>query len=134
MSRPQGDQLFVNWFADLTSRGSTIEVPKYPNQVFIPSENIRVIHDVLLVSVAPLAHSYFCAQILNIYKTYGVDYKAFFNLMQRTAEELKYMDLDDEDLDDLVPVSVVKLFAKDFIDGFINYMLELGFETDMDIL
>jgi len=71
---------------------------------------------------------------MNIAKTYGVDYMTFFNMMQRTAEELKYMDLDDEDVDDLVPLSVIRLFAKDFIDGFINYMLELGFETDMDIL
>jgi len=56
-----------------------------------------------------------------------------FDMMQRTAEELNYMEETDEEVDDLVPLSVLRLFAKDFIDGFINYMLELGFQVDMEL-
>jgi len=46
ISRPHGDQLFVNWFADLASQNMVIEVPKYPNQQFIGKETIKIVHDV----------------------------------------------------------------------------------------
>jgi hypothetical protein len=41
--------------------------------------------------------------------------------------------IDVSEAEDAVPLDVVRMFAKDFIHGFINYMHELGFEDDIDV-
>jgi hypothetical protein len=43
------------------------------------------------------------------------------------------MNLVEEELDEVIPLEILKSFAKDFIDGFLKYMRELGFEEDMEI-
>jgi hypothetical protein len=43
------------------------------------------------------------------------------------------MKLNEEEFDDVVPLIVVKQFARDFILGFINLMKELGFQPDMKL-
>ncbi|ELR15273.1 uncharacterized protein ACA1_220110 [Acanthamoeba castellanii str. Neff] len=70
-------------------------------------------------------------KILNIKKAYGVDDREFFNLMQRAAEEMVFdwMNLENEDLDEYVPILVMHQFASDFVKGFVNLMFELGFES-----
>ena len=43
--------------------------------------------------------------------------------------------MDDEDLDDVVPAVVLKMFAENFIEGFLNMMSRLGFSfEDFDVL
>lgn len=41
------------------------------------------------------------------------------------------MNLNNEEFDDVVPLIVLKQFARDFIKGFISLMTELGFESGM---
>ena len=43
------------------------------------------------------------------------------------------MQLDDEQLDDLVPLAVLRRFAADFIGGFISFMQALGFSPDAEL-
>lgn len=80
-------------------------------------------------------------KILGIKKTYGVDVQSFFDLMQRVAEEQVcvnrdnrpkltiyiilqgIMRLDEEKLDEVVPLEVLKQFARDFINGFLKLMV-----------
>jgi len=38
------------------------------------------------------------------------------------------MFLKEEELDDVVPLLVLKQFARDFIKGFVHLMAELGFD------
>jgi hypothetical protein len=44
-----------------------------------------------------------------------------------------FMSLNDVEFDDVVPLVVVRQFARDFIKGFMNLMKELGFDPDMRI-
>lgn len=114
VSKEGGDNAFVNWFISLFSHNMTVTIDKYPKVQFLNRDATKILHD-----------------ILQIDKTFGLDFIDFFDLMQRVGEEKKLMNLEDEQLDEVVHIDILKLFAKEFINGFINYMTELGFEKDV---
>ena len=47
--------------------------------------------------------------------------------MQQTGEEMGLMSVEEEDQDDYVPLPVIQLFARNFIQGFSTLMSEIGF-------
>eukprot|EP01132_Coremiostelium_polycephalum_P006770 gene6770-8395_t len=61
--------------------------------------------------------------ILSIKNYYGGDFRSFLDLMQRTAEEQGFMKLDEDELDDVVPLVILKNFSKHFINGFVKLMV-----------
>lgn len=111
VSTGNGESSFISWFTSLFFHDKVVYPEKYPDVPFVPKDAVKVLHE-----------------ILQIGKTFGVDFIAFFDLMQRFSEEMKLMNLDDELLDDLVHLDALKLFAKEFIRGFTNYMTELDFD------
>ncbi|EGG16800.1 hypothetical protein DFA_07778 [Cavenderia fasciculata] len=131
ISKPEnGTEMFVEWFTKLFTENPSYSqsFSRHPDIIFLTSDAVNKMY-----------------HILSIKNYYGGDFRSFFDLMQRTAEEQGTMKLD-EDLDDLVPLPVLKLFSKEFINGFVKlminpitilslslYMYELGFQPDMPI-
>lgn len=50
-------------------------------------------------------------------ETNGLDFQAFLDLLQRAGEERALMDLSDEELDDWVPLEVLRDFARHVAAG-----------------
>lgn len=116
VSKPDGEKKFVDWFAQLFSQGTVTQLG--PNKEPCMSQDaVKILH-----------------RLLQIDRTYGFDFLKFFDLLQRVAEELKLITIDDEQYDYVVPVSVIRIFATQFIDGFVNYMLQLEFKREMELL
>lgn len=116
ISAENGEQMFINWFTNLFFHDKIVFPDSYSDKPFVPKDSVKVLHE-----------------ILQIGKTYGVDFISFFDLMQRFGEERKLMNLDDEQLDDLVHLDALNFFATEFIRGFMNYMAELDFEKGIII-
>ena len=72
-------------------------------------------------------------RLLNVRQAVGHEYEAFFDLMQRAAEEQGLMTIDDARFDKLVPMPTLALFARHFITGFIAFLTELGFKPNMPL-
>ncbi|EFA78415.1 hypothetical protein PPL_09066 [Heterostelium album PN500] len=107
ISKPEGTDLFVEWFSKLfTLNPNYVQTFKHHQDItFLTSDAINKMY-----------------QILSIKNYYGGDFRSFFDLMQRTAEEQGIMKLDEDELDDVVPLVILKNFSKDFISGFIKLM------------
>eukprot|EP01133_Synstelium_polycarpum_P016648 gene16648-19780_t len=116
ISKTNGSDIFVEWFSKLFTENTTYTqtFQHHPDTVFLTSDAIKKMY-----------------QILSIKNYYGGDFRSFFDLMQRTAEEQGLMKLDEDELDDVVPLYCLKYFSKDFINGFVKLMYELGFQPDM---
>eukprot|EP00347_Sterkiella_histriomuscorum_P012640 403367795 len=71
-------------------------------------------------------------EILNVRQTHNIEFQSFFALMQQTGEEMGLMSVEEEDQDDYVPLPVIQLFAKNFIQGFSKLMSEIGFIINND--
>lgn len=110
----EGKTKFKSWFARLISENNPEikYLPHLPSMKFLNMAAIKTIHE-----------------ILNILDSFGVDFQSFFDLMQRVSEEMGLLQLDDDSLDDWVPVVVVELFADHFIHGFANMMQQLTHNT-----
>ncbi|KAF2072075.1 hypothetical protein CYY_006617 [Polysphondylium violaceum] len=116
ISEHDGATTFVEWFSKLFTESPNYiqSFPHHPNSVFLTSDAIKKMY-----------------QILSIKNYYGGDFRSFLDLMQRSAEEQSIMKLDEDELDDVVPLVILKNFSKDFINGFIKLMFELGFQENM---
>lgn len=105
---------FVQWFGKLCSAGMKVKIPKYPDVVMLNTDVVSTIHE-----------------LLSIKESYGVTCQMLIVLMQNVGEEMGLMKLDDEELDDVVPLQVIHIFAQEFIDGFLKMMNELGFKKEI---
>jgi len=113
--KPGGIEEFVAWFGKLLAENVPLQYfDEHPTVPFLSGDTIKTMHS-----------------ILGIKKTYGVDFQTFFDLMQRVAEEQGIMRLDVEKLDEVVPLSVSRQFAREFMNGFVKLMSELGFDKDL---
>lgn len=154
VNNPNGEQKWVQWFSRLFSESEHIFGPKRKKKgregkkfssltggagaisrsdaeaaalaLTAAANSAMPAAELLSRGTVQLIH-----KILNIKKAYGVDDREFFNLMQRAAEEMVFdwMNLENEDLDEYVPILVMHQFASDFVKGFVNLMFELGFES-----
>eukprot|EP01121_Diplochlamys_sp_Union-15-3_P000867 TRINITY_DN10728_c0_g1_i2.p1 TRINITY_DN10728_c0_g1~~TRINITY_DN10728_c0_g1_i2.p1 ORF type:complete len:189 (-),score=18.94 TRINITY_DN10728_c0_g1_i2:73-639(-) len=110
-----GQEAFVDWFCKLFSHNRIFFYKTRPKVVYLTQDSIKTLHE-----------------ILNISKTYGLEFQSFFDLCQKVGQEMKLYK-ESKRIDDVVPLEVIKIFAADFITGFIKYMEELGFEPDMNV-
>eukprot|EP00762_Andalucia_godoyi_P004032 ANDGO_05691.mRNA.1 hypothetical protein GUITHDRAFT_165322 len=102
----------VEWFHNLILANSTPlkSFPEYPGTRFIFRDTVKTVH-----------------QVLRVYESFAIDLQAFFDLLQRTAEEMQLLSLSDERLDDWIPESVIRQFIARFFDGMGRMMTSLGF-------
>ncbi|KAL9647385.1 hypothetical protein ABK040_011749 [Willaertia magna] len=108
-----GKEIFGDWFVRLFSVGHILKVPKYPNIHWVSVDTVSTIHE-----------------LLSIKELYGIDCQQLIGLMQSVGEEKGLMSLDDEDLDDVIPIQVIHDFAVSFITGFLNMMSSFGFTRE----
>jgi len=114
VTKPGGVEEFVTWFGRLLAENQPLQYfDEHPTVSFLHSDTIKTMH-----------------LILGIKKTYGVDFQIFLDLMQRAAEEQGLMRLDVEKLDEVVPLVVSRQFAREFMNGFVKLMSELGFDRE----
>lgn len=71
----------------------------------------------------------FLFEILNVKTTHGLEFQIFFDLLQQAAEEVGLMGIENEEMDDYVPLTICQQFARDFIKGFSRLMRQIGFEN-----
>ncbi|KAL6058034.1 EF hand domain containing protein [Balamuthia mandrillaris] len=116
----KGKAAFEEWFSALLSENE---------EILGDRKKLRGVHpfpgNYLSRGTIVLMH-----KILNIKKAYGVNTQKLFDMMQRAAEEQDVMALDQEELDDFVPLIILRQFAIDFIQGFTALMSDLGFEPE----
>jgi len=74
----------------------------------------------LTMATVMLVHEMFQVQA-----TQGINFQAFFGMLQQDGEERGLMSLNEEVYDELVPVDVLREFATQFFDGFIELMKEI---------
>eukprot|EP00741_Cyanophora_paradoxa_P004602 tig00000821_g4466.t1 len=111
VSAPGGIDSFVDWMCNLFSESMPVQhFERHPDEVFLNRDVVKTMHEILTVKAS-----------------YGIEFQDFFDLMQRVAEEMGAMNLEEDELDDVVPVSVLRLFCADFARGFVRLMAELGF-------
>lgn len=102
----KGTDYFMRWFSVLFSECEEEKVfPEYPSVGFLSRDCVHLMHEVLQID-----------------DKYGCTMQRFFDLMQRTGEEMGLMSLEDERLDELVPKVVIDKFAKPYIDGHIHLL------------
>lgn len=143
VAKPEGRRAWVNWFCSLLVEDAHCS--------FVHRDAVKLVHQVLCHIITSLFLSLFSSitshsshlslslsQILNVRRAYGVDFQTFFNLLQRAAIEQNLMSSpsdssNNEQLEECVPMQIIRKFATDFIEGFASYMLSLGFSADMEV-
>eukprot|EP00164_Ancoracysta_twista_P006722 GFYU01009420.1.p1 GENE.GFYU01009420.1~~GFYU01009420.1.p1 ORF type:complete len:230 (-),score=34.85 GFYU01009420.1:54-743(-) len=89
---------------------------EYAGVEFVSDESIQTLH-----------------KVLSIRKTYGLEFQEFLDSLQQVAEESGHLKMEDERLDNLLPVETLKLFATNFFKGILNLMTQLGFDKIQEI-
>jgi hypothetical protein len=75
-------------------------------------------------------------QILSIGESHGLSNQELIFMMKSVGEEMNLMNLKDKKLENVFPLEVVKLFAENYINGFLKMMTDLGFSKEkyIDVL
>lgn len=107
LSTTDAQERFCEWFLRLLVRQPTT----VGDTVYVRREQISSMYD-----------------LLTIRQAFGMSFQDFFELLQRHGEELGTLQLDDEALDDLVPLAVVTSFASHMIQGYLNILADLNFQ------
>lgn len=117
MSEDGGRPRITEWLhALVVANSSPLKTfREYPGTSFIFRDTIKTLH-----------------QLLRVHDAFAIDLQAFFDLLQRTAEEMQLLSLADERLDDWIPESVVRQFLSRFIDGLGRMMSGLGFHAGVE--
>lgn len=106
-----GVEKFVDWFTKVVmGKREAYKFAKYPNALYTNWDTAKLVHEVL-----------------NIEKAYGYDSQAFFDLLQRVGEEMGMLHIDDDELDEAIPMPAIRLLAEQFITGFIKMLPQMGF-------
>ncbi len=104
----EGADAFTDWFCRLVTLSGPVMVltgPDGEKNEYIDRATVQCVHS-----------------LLDMERTHGLDAPGFFDLCQRVGEELGLMGLDDDALDEMVPVIVIERFAREFVKGFVNMM------------
>lgn len=103
-------EVFVEWLTKVLAENDPIlTFPAYPRLTFVSRESVSAVH-----------------RLLRIGPMYGLDSQEFLDLLQRVGEERGMMNIEDESLDDVVPLEVIEIFARGFVDGFLSLMRDIG--------
>lgn len=71
--------------------------------------------------------------ILAINQSYGIEWRQFFELMCDTSKE-KGLAVRTHEHVEYIHEEVLRIFSESFIKGFVNLMMELGFDPDLEVL
>mmetsp|Transcript_21230 Transcript_21230/g.27418 ORF Transcript_21230/g.27418 Transcript_21230/m.27418 type:complete len:265 (+) Transcript_21230:107-901(+) len=82
-------------------------IAEHPDK-FVTMETVQLVHEMFQVQ-----------------PTQGVSFQAFLDMLQQVGEERGLMELHEEKYDDVVPVDVLREFAQQFFDGFMELMSEI---------
>jgi hypothetical protein len=109
-----GNELFCNWFVKVFLDG--------------PLNSSHATHsDFVSRDVAHGIH-----HVLQLESSNGYDAQGFLDVLQRMGEEEQLMDIGREDLDDVVPVSVVICFAKHYAASICKNMDTVNAASTLD--
>eukprot|EP00003_Mantamonas_plastica_P032957 TRINITY_DN91_c0_g5_i2.p1 TRINITY_DN91_c0_g5~~TRINITY_DN91_c0_g5_i2.p1 ORF type:complete len:341 (-),score=107.03 TRINITY_DN91_c0_g5_i2:472-1494(-) len=104
---------FDEWLTKVVTAPFKIrEYRDYPNVRFVSSDALRLLHRILDIGTT----------------SYG--FQEFLDLAQQTAEEKNMQKLEDEYLDDVIPVDIIRVFSENFLTGMCSLMKEIGYSKD----
>merc|ERR1712137_573550 len=118
VAKSSGASAFVEWantlFAVNSSSGTraTKRLAQYPSKIFYSEDTIKTLYNILAIR-----------------QSYGISWRQFFELMQQTAVEESLT----TERTDYIHEDVLRKFLLSFINGFINLMLELGFDPNIEL-
>jgi hypothetical protein len=108
LMKPSGIPRCVDWFLQLLQNhrpGHRTFEAQYPGVRFIHRDAVNTLY-----------------QLMNVRMTFGIDLQAFIDLLQRSAEDMQLLDLEDEKLDDWVPDVVIRKSLEWYLEGFCDLM------------
>ncbi|CAD8142991.1 unnamed protein product [Paramecium octaurelia] len=100
-----------DWFIRLLTTNDTV-IP-YKNHLFIKLETVQILYELSNTKIMS-----------------NIDIQQFVDLLQQAGEEAGLMSIDQEELDELVPLEICSEFIKNFLNGFKALMLEIGFSNN----
>jgi hypothetical protein len=118
VAKPDGVEAFVAWVLALCARNDEALAAEGAVATaaaaadFVTWDSVRDLH-----------------RLFNVRQGLGHDLPAFFDLLQRAAEERGLMSLEEQRLDKVVPAATIEDFARQFASGFIAFISELGFPS-----
>eukprot|EP00002_Diphylleia_rotans_P022612 TRINITY_DN442_c0_g2_i3.p1 TRINITY_DN442_c0_g2~~TRINITY_DN442_c0_g2_i3.p1 ORF type:complete len:129 (+),score=24.09 TRINITY_DN442_c0_g2_i3:331-717(+) len=113
VAEANGIDYFVDWFGRLlTFDRASLSFPQYPGILYLDGDAIKVLHE-----------------LLNLRERDGMNLQSFMDMLQRRAEEKGLLSLEDEGLDDFVPLPIILEFVRQFAQGFHELMVQLGFKA-----
>lgn len=90
VSQEEGEDDFVAWIGRILLENENVaSFDQKPGVPFIRSDTIVHLFD-----------------ILNVKATHGIEFQVFFDLLQQAAEEIGLMNLECEEMDDYVPLTI----------------------------
>jgi len=119
-----GVEKFVHWFGRVFSIGNVVFEHHGENHrtIYVERGALKVLDDIFAVS-----------------RNFGIDTNHTFGLLQQVSRQKKLMPAESRHeskkakYKDVIPREALEYFGREFIDGFIKYMTELGFEADIDL-
>lgn len=105
-----GHEAFANWICAMLTENSPDRRRfwRYGTQMYLHVDTLEAFHTLLRAQDAV-----------------GTDRQSFYDLLQRVGEEKKLMDVKDEELDDWVPVGVIREFALGLARGAARLMTDI---------
>jgi len=114
---------------DLKKSDGENDITAWVGRLLYENEEVRYFEDkpgVAFIKMDTVKHLYdFC----NVKVMNGMDLQRFFDLLQQNGEEMGFMALECEELDDYVPLVICQDFAREFIRGLSKLMKEIGFDV-----
>ena len=109
-----GKAAFCEWFCKLLCENAPVQhFDQVPGVAFIGRDTVQTVHALLQVQMM-----------------HDVGFQEFLDLLQRTGEEKSILDIDEEELDDVVPLEIMRLFAEEVISSYSAMFTTLGFGDD----
>ncbi|KAK9823610.1 hypothetical protein WJX72_004211 [[Myrmecia] bisecta] len=113
-----GKAAFVDWMSQLLLENMEAQTfTQYPGHTYLNRDTIETLH-----------------HVLSIQETQGMDFQTFFDLLQRVGEERGLMELGNEELDDWLPLEVVREFLNSMNAGMLKVMADIYPSTDAALI
>ena len=96
---------------------STTKATKtYSDDIYYSQDTLKTLYNILAIS-----------------QSYGIEWRQFYELMCDTSKE-KGLPVRTSERVNYIHEDVLKLFSEHFIRGFVNLMMELGFDPEIEVL
>ncbi|KAM3128202.1 hypothetical protein pb186bvf_019685 [Paramecium bursaria] len=101
-------QQLCEWFMTLLMNDEQVTI--FQNIQFVKLETVQIMYE-----------------ICNLKVMSNIDIQQFVDLLQQSGEEAGLMSLDQEELDEYIPLETCQEFIKNFLNGFKSLMTEIGY-------